>query len=76
MIAIDRLSLRLPAGFEGRATSIANALASALLPLAALGPVTFDRLTLAPVRVGPATSDGEIAVAVACEVLRGMKAER
>lgn len=74
MITIERVSLRLPPGYEGRASSIASALASALLPLSALGSFECAQLRLAPVRIGRHVSDAEIAAMAAAEVLRGVEA--
>ena len=76
MIEIERLELRLPPGYEPRAAGIARELAAALAPLAALGPVSVERLDVAPLRVGPGASDRDIGVALGHEVHRSLRAQR
>jgi len=76
VIDIERLKLRLPPGYEPRAAGIARELAAALAPLAALGPLSLERLDLAPLRVGPGASDRDIGLALAQEVQRRVRAQR
>jgi len=76
MIDIERLRLRLPAGYEPRAAGIAREFAAALAPLAALGPVNLERLDLAPLRLSPGASDRDIGIAMAHEVQRRVLAQR
>ncbi len=63
MLKIDRLRLTLPAGFEGRARSIARRLAEELarpLPAGASGQ-RLARLEIPPLTVGPEAGDRQIA---------------
>jgi hypothetical protein len=76
MIDIERLTLRLPPGYEPRAAAIARELAAALAPLDALAPVALERLDLAPLRAAPGASDRAIGVALAREVQRQVRAQR
>lgn len=66
-LQIDRLSLRLPRGFQHRAAGIARRIGQALAE--ARGPLRGgDALRLPPVRIMPHTSDREIADGVARRV--------
>jgi len=76
MIDIERLKLALPPGYEPRAAGIAREFAAALAPLAALGPLSLERLDLAPLPISPGASDRDIGVAMAHEVQRRIQVQR
>lgn len=65
MIAIDRLRLTLPAGFEGRADAVARRVAEELAGLPPRDSRRLARLTLPPLTLDPALGDGEIAHRIA-----------
>lgn len=65
MIEIEQLSLRLPAGFEHRSSSIARLVGEALSAAGTLPCDHIESLTLPPLRAAPNASDGEIARQVA-----------
>jgi hypothetical protein len=64
-IQIDRLSLRLPAGFEHRADAIARHVGRELARLPWPGAPEIDWLRPPPVNVHPAQGDRQIAVRIA-----------
>lgn len=65
MIAIDRLRLTLPAGFEGRADAVARRVAEELAGLPPRDSRRLARLTLPPLTLDPGLGDGEIARRIA-----------
>lgn len=68
MIEIGRLRLRLPAGYQGRAGSIAR-LAAAELERRLRGVSgTLDDLRVGPVEIAPGANDRAVAEAVASSV--------
>ena len=72
MLRIDRLSLRLPAGYEDRAEPLARAVAAELAGMPLPGSRDVARLALPP--VPGAGDDAEVAARVAgtaSAVLRG-----
>lgn len=65
MIDVERIELRLPHGWAARAPEIARELAAALAPLAALGPIAVERLSVGPVRIAPGATDRAVGAALA-----------
>ena len=74
MLRIDRLRLRVPAGCENRAGSIAQATAKALATAAPAADSGPRRLAI-HVQVQQAAADSEVAAAVAARVARALKKE-
>ena len=68
MIDIGRLRLRLPAGYQGRADSIARLLATELRGRLDGVEGGIDELRVGPVEVAPGTSDRAMAEAIAGSV--------
>lgn len=61
MIQIDRLRLRLPAGFEHRAASITRTVGKLLVKQAQSSQVSIDVVNISAQNVRASTSDDEIA---------------
>ena len=71
MLTIDRLRLRLPAGFERRAERIGRLVGDALARIDTGAPgaaLTLDRLALPPITIAPGASDFDVAAGVASSV--------
>jgi hypothetical protein len=64
-LTIDRLSLRLPAGFEHRADTIARGVGDELARLPWPGGCHLDNLQIAPQTVQPEQSNHQIAAQIA-----------
>ena len=64
-LTVDRLSLRLPPGFEHRADTIARRVGDELAQLQWAGGYDLDHLHLAPQTVRPEQSDRQIAAQIA-----------
>ncbi len=73
-LTISRLRLRLPAGYEARAGSIARAIADAARDIPIAAARRIDTLTLDPVSVGDGASDRDIAGAAARRLAERLKA--
>lgn len=74
--AIERIALRLPAGFQARAAGIAREFTAALATLSLTERVdsaSIERLTLSPFAVAPQQSDREIARALVEEARRQLE---
>jgi len=65
VIAIDTLSLRLPAGFEHRAERIGRLVGDAIADLDVTESRAFDRLALPAIHVERSANDAQIATAIA-----------
>lgn len=63
-VRIGQLRLRLPAGYAGRAGSIAQGIAAALARVPVGESRAIDALSVGPIQVNAAASDGDIASAV------------
>ncbi len=70
MLRIDRLSLRLPAGMEHRAGSIAREIGEAWPHMHLSRSERIKRVRLDPVHVGSDATDRAIARAVATQIVR------
>jgi hypothetical protein len=73
VLTVDRLALRLPAGFERRARRLAELAAAELATATAAaglppGETRLSRLAAAPVAISPGASDAEIARRIASAV--------
>ena len=64
-LTIDRLSLRLPPGFEHRAETIARGVGDELVRLPWSGDCHLDHLQIAPQTVRPEQSNHQIAAQIA-----------
>jgi hypothetical protein len=72
-LVIDQLNLRLPAGFEHRASGIASELGELLAGMDPGADRAIDWLRLAPVQVAPAASDRDVADAIAAGIRNGLQ---
>ena len=70
---IGRMRLRLPAGYAGRAESIARAIAQATAGIGAREARTLDTLAVGPIRVDAGASDAQIAAAAAQQLQRQLE---
>ena len=68
MIRIERLRLRLPPGYQHRATSIAHKLGEFLAKESVSQDVSLETLSLAPQNLSGQHSDEEIAQKIARQV--------
>ena len=74
MLRIDRISLRLPAGYAHRATSIARLIGEHIgNEAAALPPRQAEQLTVSVVVTHPQASDSEIAHLAAAQLRRSLR---
>jgi len=69
VIRIDRIRMKLPAGFEHRATTIARLLGEILARQTVAGEVTLESVTLEPQRIHAGTPDVEIAQRIAIQII-------
>ncbi|HRF06672.1 hypothetical protein [Accumulibacter sp.] len=69
MIRIDRLRLRLPAGFEHRALSIARRVGEMLAEQSVSQDLAIDSVTLSPLKIRIHTSDDEIARLITLQIV-------
>ena len=76
MIKIDRMSLRLPQGFESRANAIARQIGDGLNHRNLRRSVNIDRLHVPPVSVSPHEGDGAVARKVVDAILKGIEGRR
>ncbi len=72
MLKIDRLSLRLPPGFEHRADRLVDLVVRHLAETPVVESRTVGRITASPVSVDPSDTDRDIARDIAREIRRGM----
>ncbi len=61
MIHIDRIRMRLPAGFEHRATSIARLVGEELAKRSVSQDVSLESVSIKPPQISPGMPDIEIA---------------
>jgi len=73
MIKIDRLSLRLPQGFESRANAIAHRIATGLERHQPGASADIDRLETPPVSVFPHEGDEAVAQKAVAAILNGIE---
>ena len=69
MIRIDRIRMKLPAGFEHRATSIARLVGELLAKQSVARDMTLESVVLEPQRIHVATPDVEIAQRIATQII-------
>ncbi|MDY6943671.1 MAG: hypothetical protein SVU69_11760 [Pseudomonadota bacterium] len=72
MLNIDRLSLRLPPGFEHRGGEIVQLLGEALAARRVSASVSLERLEIPPLTVDPAASNAAIAEQIAGAIHAGL----
>lgn len=65
MLQIERMRMRLPAGFEHRASTIARLVGESMAEIQPSENRTLDRLSISPVQVSQNATDQEIACSVA-----------
>ena len=65
MLQIERMRMRLPAGFEHRASTIARLVGESMAEIQPSENRTLDRLSISPVQVSQNASDQEIAHSIA-----------
>ena len=68
MIDVDRLRLSLPAGYAGRADSIARLVASELETRLAGAAGALDGLQVGPVEITPGANDRAVAQTIAAAI--------
>jgi len=61
MLRIDRMRMRLPKGFEHRASTIARLVGDSIAEIQPSENRTLERLTISPVQVSQNATDQEIA---------------
>lgn len=71
-LCIERMTLRLPAGFEEQAPDIAREFARHLAELAPEHSLDLERVEIPPLRVAPGTTASDIARAAAAAVAAGI----
>lgn len=69
MIRIDRIRMRLPAGFEHRAASIALLLGEVLAKQPVAGDLSLESISISPQRINANTPDAEIAQLIATQII-------
>ncbi len=69
MIQIEHLRMRLPAGFEHRATQIARLLGDILAQQSISQDVSLETVSIAPQRINAITDDAEIAQIIARHII-------
>ena len=69
MIQIERLRMRLPAGFEHRAATIARRVCEVLARQSVSQDVSMDTVSITPQRIHANTSDDEIAQIIANQII-------
>lgn len=69
MIQIERIRMRLPAGFEHRAAAIARLVCEALAGQSVPQDVFIDNVSLAPQHIRANISDHEIARMIANQII-------
>ena len=69
MIQIERIRMRLPAGFEHRAATIARLVCEALAGQSVPRDASIDNVSIAPHRIHANTSDDEIARMIANQII-------
>ena len=74
MITIDRLTLRLPAGYENRARRIAPLIAHELAAVDVDTNRAIDRIRVSGLEIPPAATDRQAAAAIAGAILGQIKA--
>lgn len=75
-IKIDRLSLRLPQGFETRANAIAHRIGMEISHQNWNHDINIDRLRLPPVSVSSREGDGAVARKVVAAILQEIEGRR
>ncbi len=69
MIQIEHLRMRLPAGFEHRATRIAGLLGDMLAQQSVSNDISLETVSIAPLRISAVTDDAEIAQIIARQII-------
>ena len=69
MIHIERIRMRLPAGFEHRATTITSMVGDILAQQSLTQEVSLEAIALGPQRINTNTSDVEIAQLIATQII-------
>lgn len=69
MIQIERLRMRLPQGFEHRATAIARLVGEGLAARHLVRDQVLEAISVAPPRIPLNTSDSEIASRIVAEIV-------
>ncbi|MCL2177860.1 MAG: hypothetical protein FWC28_05890 [Proteobacteria bacterium] len=72
-IKIDRLSLRLPRGFESRANAIVRQVGAELNQQNDYQSVHIEQLKLPPISVSPHEGDSAVAQKVVAAILQGIE---
>ncbi|MDR2208467.1 MAG: hypothetical protein LBE22_05790 [Azoarcus sp.] len=75
-IKIDRLSLRLPQGFESRANAIAHQIGAEMNRHHWHQNLSIDHLQLPPVSVSPQEGDNAVAQKVVAAILQKIEGRR
>jgi hypothetical protein len=65
MLRIERMRMRLPKGFEHRASTIARMVGDSIAEIHFSENRTLERLSISPVQVSPNATDQEIANSIA-----------
>lgn len=76
MIHIDSLNLRLPTGFQHRASNITRLITTGLGEVKLSGEYHLDNLSTPMIRVPGNSTDGEIAQSIVTEIVSGLKRPR
>ena len=69
MLNIKSMRIRLPAGYEHRASFIANMVGESLAGYSPVKNMDIERLSIEPLRITPETTDGEIAGRIAEQII-------
>jgi len=75
-VKIDRLSLRLPQGFESRANTIAHQIGAELNRQHWQQSIDVDCLQLSPIEVSPHEGDDAVAQKVVAAILQEIEGRR
>lgn len=76
MIQIERLRMRLPAGFEHRATTIARLVGDILAQQTVPHDASMESISITSQRVNANTPDAEVAQLIAVKIIAGYEGRR
>lgn len=73
MLHIERMRMKLPAGFEHRASTIGRLVADAMAQFEPAEQRTLERLSIDPVRISPGATDQDIAQSIAEQIVSKLR---
>ena len=72
MLHVERMQIKLPAGFEHRAAAIAHLVGESMIEINTSESKTMESLAISPVQVLPTASDQEVADCITQQIISSL----